>query len=196
MGSSGSTRTHRPDEEIRLLLLVAHEDHPKACTGRRLLRRGFAQEVGARSPPKGRPLLMDPHADRPLAPSDRGIARASGLLGVDCSWNRLGERGGYPSTADWLGGLRERRRLPWLLAANPQHFGRLAELNSVEAFAAALFLLGEPERADRLLGGFTGGRAFLDLNRRALEAFAQAQDEREILALERRPFERPGERTP
>jgi pre-rRNA-processing protein TSR3 len=137
--------------------------------------------------PVGSPLVLDPYADRPLSASDRGDARR-GLVGVDCSWNRLGDRGRYPAAISWLPEMPERRRLPWLYAANPQHFGRLGELNTAEAFAAALWVLGEPERARSLLGRFPGGAAFFEVNRSALARYAGCTTELEIREAERRAF--------
>jgi pre-rRNA-processing protein TSR3 len=99
---------------------------------------------------------------------------------VDCSWNRLRSRGGYPTEIPWLERLPERRRLPWLLAGNPQHFGRLGELNTAEAFAAALFVLGEPDRARSMLGRFAGGPGFFDVNRDALDRYAACRTLSEV----------------
>lgn len=106
------------------------------------------------------------------------------MLGVDCSWNRVAERGGLPSAVPWLSRLGHRRRLPLLVAGNPQHFGRLAELNTAEAFAAALWVLGEPERARSLLGPFAGGPGFFELNREPLERYASAADADAVRAAE------------
>ncbi|HUI38976.1 MAG TPA: DUF367 domain-containing protein [Thermoplasmata archaeon] len=190
MRSSASTPSRRPSGPVPLLLVVLGEDHPKACTGRQLVRAGSVREVPVGRPPHPAPLLLDPRADTPLAPSDRDRALSSGLLGVDASWNRIGRRGGYPRDVEWLARLSARRRLPWLLAANPQHFGRLAELNTAEAFAAALRILGEPARAGALIAPFAGGPAFLALNRTALEAYAGARDAAEVRAAERAALER------
>jgi pre-rRNA-processing protein TSR3 len=108
------------------------------------------------------------------------MVAGNGLLGVDCSWNRLRSRGGYPIEIPWLSGLRVRRRLPWLLAGNPQHFGRLGELNTMEAFAASLVVLGEPDRARSMVDRFAGGPGFLEVNRDALARYAACQTEAEL----------------
>jgi len=186
MRSSGSTPSRPTERTIPLLLLLYGEDHPKACTGRRLVRRGLVRSVGRVGEVGPRPVVLDPHADRPLSVSDLEAARSGGLLAVDCSWNRLADRGRLPS-----GGIRRRgiaRRLPLLIAANPQHFGRVSELNTVEALAAALYVLGEAGRARELLGGFRGGSGFLDLSRERLELYRSASGAEEVFAAERRLF--------
>ncbi len=189
MLSSGSMPSLRPDSPIRLFLLIAGEDHPKACTGRRLIQRGLVEErqrVTTRPPA---PMLLDPRAEKPLAPVDRLLAQKTGVMGVDCSWNRFAERGGYPPIVG--GGPNSSivpRRLPWLIAANPQHYGRFGELNTVEALSATLFILGEPQRAERLLDGFRGGPEFLELNGERLRSYALQEDRPGVEAAERSFF--------
>ncbi|MFZ0892459.1 MAG: DUF367 domain-containing protein [Thermoplasmata archaeon] len=188
MRSSASTNSPRPDAPIRLYLLVAGEDHPKACTGRRLIHRGLVKDRRAFGSGDRQPLLLDPRAEKPLAPVDRLLAQHTGVLGVDCSWNRYAERGGYPELAADQSHSSRRRRLPWLVAANPQHYGRLGELNTVEAFAATLVILGEPERASRLLEGFRGGPEFLQLNAERLREYATQRERSGVESAERSLF--------
>ncbi|MCI4325937.1 MAG: DUF367 domain-containing protein [Thermoplasmata archaeon] len=175
MRSSASTPSPSRRTEVPLLLVLAGEDDPKKCSGRRLVRVGEVTEVPVGRPPSSSVVVLDPHAEAPLSRADRERALAGGLLGVDCSWNRIGRSGRYPTEIPWLARLPVRRRLPWLVAANPQHHGRLAELNTAEAFAAALFVLGEPARARRLLDPFSGGPTFFDLNAAALDSYARAE---------------------
>ena len=187
MRSSQSTRSQSSESPIRLLVAVTGEDHPKACTGRRLLRRGWAvlwspERLGG--PP---PILLDPRATEVLSPADRTVAVQGGLLVVDCSWNRLGARGRLDPRA--TGGQRlPRRRLPWLLAGNPQHYGRLGQLNTAEAFAAALWVLGEEALAARVADTFAGGPGFLQLNDQPLQVYARTHSATELQAAEREFF--------
>ncbi|MGI0132018.1 MAG: ribosome biogenesis domain-containing protein [Thermoplasmata archaeon] len=184
----GSTENPSDSSGVPLLLVLAGEDHPKACTGRRLVRSGLVREVAAGRPLRHRPILLDPRDERPLCAADRSLARRVGVLGVDCSWNRLNARGGYPTFGGWIDRLAVRRRLPFLLAGNPQHFGRVGELNTAEAFAAALSVLGEATRARDLLASFPGGEAFFSLNREPLGSYARATDANDVRAAEREYF--------
>ncbi|MCI4330404.1 MAG: DUF367 domain-containing protein [Thermoplasmata archaeon] len=188
MRYSGSTPNPSADGRVRLLLLFAGEDHPRACTGRRLVTRHLVETVTPGRPPRPPPVLLDPRSPVPLSAEDSSRAVRGGLLGVDCSWNRLDDRGGYPDAAPWLAQLRTRRRLPLLLAGNPQHYGRLGELNTVEALSAGLFLLGETERARSILSGFGGGEAFFELNRNPLASYASAKTPAEMLHEEKAYF--------
>ncbi len=100
---------------------------------------------------------------------------------IDCSWNRLADRRSLRPPGPVAG----RRRLPFLLAANPQHFGRLGELNTVEAFGAALVVLGWSDQATHLLEGFHGGPALLDVNRERFDRYRIAETAAAIVAAER-----------
>ncbi|MCI4368569.1 MAG: DUF367 domain-containing protein [Thermoplasmata archaeon] len=184
MRSSGSTPSPTTSPSIPVLLWVAGEDHPRACTGRRLLERKVVRPLPARRPPRELPVLLDPRSDIPLSRNDREACERGGFAGVDCSWNRLGARGGYPEGPEWLGRLRERRRLPFLLAGNPQHYGRLAELNTAEAIAAALYVLGDAAGARSLLEEFAGSEGFWALNANLLESYANALDAKGVRAAE------------
>lgn len=185
MRSSARSPSPPREGEVPLFLERVGDDHPKACTGRRLLDRGLARPA-FRASHGVRGLVLDPHAERPLSLADRPAGLRGGLLAVDCSWNRLGATGRFPGEAGEARRSRTARRLPWLLAANPQHFGRLAELNTAEALAAGLYLLGEEARARALLDGFPGGRSFFALNATSLAAYRAAPDADGILAAELR----------
>ncbi|MGI0067272.1 MAG: ribosome biogenesis domain-containing protein [Thermoplasmata archaeon] len=174
-------------------LLVRGDDHPKACTGRRLLAQGLAR--AARRSDEARGLHLDPYASDALSGGDRATALHSGLVVLDCSWNRLSERMRRAPTSE-SGTARIRRRLPYLMATNPQHYGRWSQLNTVEAFAAALAILGEEAEASELLAGFHGGKAFLSVNAERLARYRACGSSEEVRQAEREllggPTGRPG----
>ena len=188
MRSSGSTRNPRRSARARLLIVLAGEDHPKACTGRRLLHRGLAERVPGYVGLRPAPVVLDPYATDPIGAADAGAVARGGLLAVDCSWNRLSARGRFPGDEGPKTRAGIRRRLPLLVATNPQHYGRIAQLNTVEALAAALFLVGRAEEARTILGGFVGADSFLAVNGERLSAYARAPDADALRGEERRLF--------
>jgi len=133
-------------------------------------------------------VTLDPYAPTPLSGADRSVAERLGLLAVDCSWNRLGDRGRFPDATSGAGRRAHRRRLPILIATNPQHYGRVAQLNTAEALAAALCVLGRSAEGAQLLAGIAGGDEFVPVNRERLERYAAARSAEEILAAERSLF--------
>ena len=79
---------------------------------------------------------------------------------------------------------RNRRALPFLVAANPINFGRPFRLTTVEAMAATLYILGEKEQARVILAPFRWGLRFLEVNAEPLEDYAQAKDSSEVVAIQ------------
>jgi pre-rRNA-processing protein TSR3 len=131
------------------------------------------------------PVVLDPYAPTPLSGADREPAEGGGILVVDCSWNRLSVRGAFPG--DERRGRRHgtRRRLPILVATNPQHYGKLTQLNTVEAFCGALYILGRTEEAVDLIAGFAGGDEFFAVNRDRLDRYRMAAGPSEVLTTEK-----------
>ena len=188
MRSSGSTPNRRRRSGLRLFVVLAREDHPKACTGRRLLHWGRVSEVAREDTRVRGPIVLDPYAPTPLSSEDREFARTGGLLVVDCSWNRLSDRGAFPGEEPRGRPHARHRRLPVLIATNPQHYGRVAQLTTVEAFCAALYVLGHEREATEVIRGFAGGDEFLEVNRDRLDRYRDSEGPDGILTAERDLF--------
>lgn len=163
---------------LRIVILQADQCDPRKCTGRKIARRGLAEEApSGRALPRGA-VVLDPLSEVALSPADAPAAHGAGLVALDCSWAHIEEA--Y-LRADF-GRAGPHRALPFLLAANPLHYGRPMELTTMEAFAAALVILGEPGQARGLLGSYTWGEQFLVLNAEPLEAYAGCRTSGEVVA--------------
>ncbi len=159
----------------RLCVVHTGQCNPKRCTSKKLARFHLVTLIPARSLSRvKKALLLDPTALTPLYRQDRFDT----LIALDCSWEHCERL--FTSMP-----LIQRRRLPYLLAANPINYGRPYQLTTVEAFAAALCVFGEERHAEQLLSKFKWGPTFLSLNRVLLEEYANAPSVREILATER-----------
>ena len=55
------------------------------------------------------------------------------------------------------------------MAANPVNFGKPCMLSSIEAIAASLYILGDPNRAAKILSCVGWGIRFLEVNKEPLE---------------------------
>lgn len=75
-----------------------------------------------------------------------------------------------------------------LIAANPQHYGRLTQLTTVEAFSGALAVLGRDAEAARVIAGFAGGDEFLEINRDRFGRYRRASGPEGVLAAEKELF--------
>ena len=156
-----------------MIPLYAYRDNscdPRKCTVKKLERAGFLTIFKKISHIPKNTLLLDPTAEQALSPADRHVKSVTVL---DCSWVVL-DTG---SVSTW----RIRRALPFLVAANPTNFGKPCMLSSVEALAASLYILGEQERAAKVLGCVSWGIRFLEVNKEPLELYAKAMDSTEVV---------------
>jgi len=138
-------------------------DDPEKCTARKLARFEMVElHHTARETPYG--VVLNPHAEQALSPADD----VGTLVALDCSWETAGR------AMFELDG--EHRALPFLVAANPVNYGQPFQLNTAEAFAGALAILGHRERAEAVLSKFTWGHTFLELNEEPLRRYADCED--------------------
>lgn len=159
-----------------MMPLFAYRDNscdPRKCTVKKLEKAGLLTIFTKLTRIPRNTLLLDPTAEQALSPADRHV---KSITVLDCSWEVL-DTGAVSS---W----RIRRALPLLLAANPVNFGKPCQLTSVEALAAALYILGARERAGDLLSKVSWGIRFLEVNREPLELYAGAKDSAEIIGIQ------------
>ena len=152
----------------RLIVVRLPHDDPRKSTGMRLIRRGIAERSSR--PPRWA-VVLDPTSPRLLSPADRPWMERWGLVAVDASWKRINE-------VRWPRGRR--RRLPFLVAANPINYGKPEILSTAEALAAALYICGWRAEAGEVLSQFKWGPEFLRINRDRLEAYSSAESEEEV----------------
>ncbi|HPC47356.1 MAG TPA: DUF367 family protein [Deltaproteobacteria bacterium] len=157
-----------------LLIYTANQCDPKRCTGRKMERFGLARSTRRWNNLRGR-LVLSPFSERALSPADK-MEVGRGLAALDCSWAHAEEVFGH---------LRlKARALPFLVAANPVNFGKPFKLSTVEAFAAALVILGEGPQAEEILAKFSWGHTFQELNQEPLAEYAAAKDSTEVVAIQ------------
>jgi pre-rRNA-processing protein TSR3 len=156
---------------VELHVRYEGDDDPEKCSARKLARFDLATlHSSARGTPPG--IVLDPYADRALSPADDADAPGR-LVALDCSWETA------EAEAFELDGPH--RALPFLVAANPVSYGTPFRLNTVEAFAGALCILGRREQAERILGKFRWGHTFLELNDEPLRRYADCADSSEVV---------------
>ncbi len=156
---------------MRLFVVPLKQDDPRKSTGMRLIRRRIAEKSSLK---RRGALVLNPFSRRYLSPVDREIAEKRGLLAVDASWNKI-DRVRWPRGAH--------RRLPLLVAANPINYGKPFKLSTLEAMAAALFIMGDEERCFLLLNQVKWGTEFFRINERRLISYRNARSEEEIRIL-------------
>jgi pre-rRNA-processing protein TSR3 len=162
-----------------ILLVVYHagQDDPRKCTAKKLHRFGFVtlQKNVRRLPAHA--VLLNPFAEKSLSSEDIMVAQRHGLIALDCSWKTAEQ------TFQTLETRMTPRALPFMLAANPVNYGKPYQLSTLEAFAAALYILDEVGQATAILGIYTWGHRFLELNKEPLEEYRQARSSAEIIQI-------------
>ncbi|NTW92486.1 MAG: DUF367 family protein [Methanoregulaceae archaeon] len=159
-----------------MIPLYAFRDNscdPRKCTVKRLEKSGLVRVLSKISRIPRNTILLDPAAEQALSPADKP---ARSITALDCSWEVLDTRG--------ISTFRKRRALPFLVAANPVNFGRPWRLTSVEALAAALIILGEPDQAAVVLATQGWGIRFMELNEEPLSLYARASDSTEVIGIQ------------
>lgn len=174
-----NSETQKPAFPVRITIYHAAQDDPKKNTALRLKRRGLSRIVTkARFLPK-RAIVLNPFSEIAFSPADRERIEQFGLAALDCSWEHAQKvmQGHVKGTS---------RCLPILIAGNPVNFGKLTKLTTAEAIAAALYIAGFKEESEHLLGIFTWGHTFFELNGMLLDNYGTAKDSTEIVDMQTR----------
>ncbi len=160
---------------MKLFVYHANEDDPKKCSAKKLHKFGFVKlETKIRKTPRDA-ILLNPFAEKSLSKEDLKIAEKNGMLAVDCSWKNA------EKSFDFLDKRCNSRALPFIVAANPVNYGRPFKLTTLEAFATAVYILGDTEKAEGMLNLYKWGPSFLTLNKEPLEDYRNAKNSSEII---------------
>ena len=170
---------------VRIVIYHAGQCDPKKCTALKLARHGLARIVHQIKFLPKRAVVLNPLSEIAFSPADRERIESFGLAALDFSWEHA-ERVLLKSVRGTS------RCLPYLIAGNPVNFGKPTKLSTVEAIAAALYISGFEEEANRLLSMFKWGHTFIEINAERLEAYAKAKDSSEVVELQKRFMENTG----
>lgn len=167
---------------VKITVYHAKQCDPKKCSTLKLKRFGMVKVVHrVRLLPK-RALILNPFSETAFSSADRKRIEHSGLSAIDCSWMH----------ADEVFELRMRgasRCLPYLIAANPVNYGIPTKLSTVEALAAALYIVDFKQEAEKLLSIYNWGPQFIRLNQEFLDNYARSKNSSEVVELQRKFME-------
>jgi pre-rRNA-processing protein TSR3 len=164
---------------IRIVVYHAGQCDPKKCTALKLKRHGLIRIVRQIKFLPKRAVVLNPFSEIAFSPADKKRIEEFGLAALDFSWEH--------SEKPLLKSVRGTSRcLPYLIAGNPVNFGSPTKLSTVEALAAALYIAGFREEAERLLSIFKWGHTFIEINMERLESYAKAKDSASIVEIQKR----------
>lgn len=155
------------------LIIHHNEDDPKKCTARKLKKFGLARFVGYSSRDA---VVLYPTSVIRISRED---SRFRYLMAIDVSWENIEK---------YRFNMINTRSLPYLLAANPVNYGKPFKLSTVEALAAAYYIMGYANISFKLLEKFSWGLNFIQLNRGPLDDYSNAKNSDEVLEMEKQYY--------
>jgi pre-rRNA-processing protein TSR3 len=163
--------------KIKLLVYHTNDDDPKKCSAKKLYKFGFVElENNIKKIPKNA-ILLNPFSEKSLSKEDINTAKKNGIIAIDCSWKNVNK---YFKCLERVSICRA---LPFLLAANPVNYGKPFKLTTLEAFASALYILGETKQAKDILMIYKWAPHFFDLNVQPLEEYRTAKNSQEVIRI-------------
>ena len=163
---------------MKVTVYHAEQCDPKKCTSVKLQKQGKIKVVPKLNMlPRGA-IILDPFSDKSASPEDREIVENNGIVGLDCSWNRI------QKSNVMFKGKKYHRSLPFLVAANPTNYGKPCKLSTAEAIAATFYIVGLKDNAVEIMSQFKWGPHFLKLNYELLEAYSRAKTSAEVVKIQ------------
>jgi pre-rRNA-processing protein TSR3 len=156
---------------MKINLLMFYQDDPKKCTAAKLIKFGLAKKI---TKSQSKTVLLHPYSEKTLLNNEKSLFTS--ITGIDCSWV-LAEQ---VFQKNFIG---ISRKLPPLLAGNPVNYSKINKLTTVEAIAAAAFILGNETLSQNLLEKFNWGHTFLELNENLLQDYKKAESEGEVIEI-------------
>jgi pre-rRNA-processing protein TSR3 len=161
----------------KIYAFLAGQDDPKKCTAEKMVRFHFATAVHRIAAIPKDAVVLDPTAPKSISREDSERIARHGIVVLDLSWRKLEV---FPASLQMM----NRRALPFLVAANPVMWGRPLQLSSVEAVAAALYIVGQKEEASHILSKFAWGNNFVDLNKEPLDRYSSVNTSAEVVSIQ------------
>ena len=164
---------------MKVFVFMLKQDDPSKCTAAKLVKFRLAQSVKYIYT---KALILNPFS--PILLSKQDAKLSDSVCAIDCSWNRSE----HELKNRFLSKHAMGRRLPAMLAANPVNYSKLGRLSTAEALAGSLFILGDKRLAKDFMEKFKWGHTFLELNSSLLEDYSNAENQQEILLIEKEYF--------
>ncbi len=150
---------------------------PKKCTAKKMIRFKLVEPLPSLKRIPYGSIVLNPMAEKALSREDAQTAIRHGVVVLDLSWKNIET---FPKMRNDV----VQRALPYLLAANPVNWGKPFKLSSAEALAAALYIMGFKEEAEKVLSKFSWGEQFIKLNQEPLDRYSVAETSEEVVRIQ------------
>ena len=163
---------------MKIIVFHANECDKKKCTAYKMEKLAKCKIVYKLNQiPKGA-IVLNPFAQKAVSPEDKNIVEKRGIIGLDCSWNKIS------SSATFFNLSKYHRSLPFLIAASPVNYGKPCKLSTIEAIAATLYITTFKNEAEDLMNSFKWGHTFIELNFQLLEEYSNAKTSAEVVNIQ------------
>ena len=163
---------------LKISIFHASECDKKKCTSFKLEKLNKAHLFyNLNKIPRGA-VVLNPFADKSVSIEDKKLVEYKGIVGLDCSWNKVSNSSKFFSLSKY------HRSLPFLIATNPVNYGKPCILSTVEAISATLYITNFKKEAKDILEGFKWGHTFLELNNELLESYSHASTSEEVVKIQ------------
>jgi len=156
-----------------VFVIYYREDDPRKNTSLKMIACGYAKRVSS-TMIKGMPVVLNPYSNEYLGSWHKPLAEKYGVVVVDASWKKL-----TPAKFRKLRG--KHLKLPPLVAGNPVNYGKPCILSSIEAVAAAAYIMGFVELYNNLLKLYKWMTTFHTLNTYMLNDYSRAGSLEELI---------------
>ena len=164
------------NQEFKLIVYHANEDDPKKCSAKKMKKFDLAFLTNNIKKIPKNALLLNPFSEKSISKEDLNIVRKNGIIALDCSWKNAEKSFNYFDL------ISHSRSIPYLIAVNPINYGKVLKLSTLEAFAAALYILDNIDQAKKILNIYKWGPQFLELNKQPLEDYRKAKNSAEVIS--------------
>ena len=110
-------------------------------------------------------VVLNPFSEKAVSYEDRPLVENKGVVGLDCSWNKVSKSASFFSLSKY------HRSLPFLIAANPVNFGKPC-------------ILSTKDEAHHIMDGFKWGHSFIEMNFDLLEAYSDVKTSEEVVQIQ------------
>lgn len=163
---------------MNVTVFHANECDKKKCTSLKMEKQGKCRIVyKIHQIPRGA-VVLNPYSDKAVSYEDKSLVENKGIVGLDCSWNKVSKSSKFFSLSKY------HRSLPFLIAANPVNFGKPCILSTNEAVAATLYITGFKKEAKDIMDGFKWGHSFIELNYQLLEGYSGVKTSEEVVNIQ------------
>ena len=163
---------------MKITVYHANECDKKKCTAIKMEKLGKCILVNNINKIPSGAVVLNPFAEKSVSYEDVKMVEKRGIVGLDCSWNEVSKSKKFFSLSKY------HRSLPFLIATNPVNYGKPCILSTVEAISATLYITRFKREASSILNGFKWGHTFLELNHELLEAYSEADNSEEVVAIQ------------